>query len=157
MKKVFFKLRNYSCTRIKKFAFPFFSFWRRCLIGLTVKTQRCGTHIPKICPREYQFYFSCFSHGALYENSILMTCFPINKGRCFSSFKCQRGKIIVEPLPSNLFLYFQISLIKTGECCPTLSSLPRWSMFMHSGKRGRSPRPRPLVASCRRRMDTVER
>lgn len=55
----------------------FFSFLRRCSIGLTAKTQRCGTHVPKICPREYQFYFAVplmelctkikFSHHLLYH------------------------------------------------------------------------------------------
>lgn len=53
---------------------------RRCSIGLTAKTQRCGTHVPKICPRECRFYFCCSCHGALYKNCIFPSlAFAIDK------------------------------------------------------------------------------
>lgn len=68
------------CSTNKFCLFPFISFLRRCSIGSTAKTPKCGTHVPKICPREYQFYFCCSSHGHLYDFKIspLLTL-PCNK------------------------------------------------------------------------------
>lgn len=73
---------------------------------MTAKTPRCGTHVPKICPCEYYFYFSWFSHGTSHDkfyshnspHSLLIITGP------FFNYKSQRGGNGSLRLSSNPFL-----------------------------------------------------
>lgn len=94
------------------------------------------------------FFFFFFLNGFFV---IVHHCFVLEVLRNYTQESWMHCSFSTERHERNIYWLWKSFLI--GACCPTLFSLLHQSMFMHSGKRGRSSCLWHRKSSCRRTMD----